>query len=244
MRTVDSSTSRRSVRPTQFQTTHWSVILTAAEGQHPDSQEALESLCLAYWKPLYAFVRRSGYAQADAEDLTQGFFEHLLAKEIVKSVNVHGGKFRSYLLVCLKNFLRSEWERGQAQKRGGSHSHIPFEFCDMELEDSSATPDAAFDKAWAVTVLQQAFDLLTSEYKAAGREAIFEQLRIFLHGDRVPLTYGELAERLGTSEGAVKMLVQRMRRRYRECLNAVILATVAHPGDVQEELRELVAALS
>ena len=243
MAALNSTTPSPTCGGGAFATTHWSLILSAAREDQPDSLQALETLCQIYWRPLHAFVRRSGYSPADADDLTQAFFAHLIGSGLVKKVQVEGGKFRSFLVVSLKNFLASERERAHAQKRGGGRPALPIEACGIEIEDSSDSPDLAFDKAWAVTVLQEAMDLLAREHHAAGREAVFEQLRIFLTGEKSALPYSVVAERLGTSEGAVKMMVQRMRRRYRECLHAVVLRTVARADQVDDELRHLREAL-
>lgn len=243
MASLDPTTMARTHGGGTFATTHWSVILSAAREDRPESMEALETLCRAYWKPLHAFVRRSGHPPADAEDLTQGFFAHLIRSGLVKKVEVEGGKFRSFLLVSLKNFLHSERERARAQKRGGGQMLVSIDSSGVEPEDHES-PDAAFDKAWAVTVLEEGMRLLLREYEVAGRQAIFEELRLFLLGEKVSLTYAEVAERLGTSEGAVKMMVQRMRRRYRECLQVVVGRTVRDGEQVEEELRHLVQALN
>lgn len=225
-----------------FDTTHWSVILVAAQEAQPESMEALEILCRAYWKPLHAFVRRSGYSSSDADDVTQGFFAHLIRSELVKKVEAEGGKFRSFLLVSLRNFMISERARAQAQKRGGGQPVVSIDGSGMELEDNDS-PDVAFDKAWALTVLEEAIQILLKEYEEAGRKAIFDELRLFLLGEKASITYPIVAERLGTSEGAVKMMVQRMRRRYHECLKLVVGRTVRDPEQVDEELRHLAQAL-
>jgi RNA polymerase sigma factor (sigma-70 family) len=234
----------------QFHTTHWSVVRAAAAAGSPESEEALAALCRAYWKPLHAYAHRLGYNAADAEDLTQSFFLFLLKTGLVSKTNPGAGtKFRSFLLVCFKNFICSERDRLTAQKRGGGKI---LESLDERRErgdwkgepHETATPESIYHAAWAVAVLEQALSLLEREYNEMGRADLFDQLKGFLQGDKAPVTYRRLAETLGTSEGAVKMMVHRMRRRYGECLRAVLLPTVSAPSEVEEELRFLLRALS
>ncbi len=223
--------------------------MLAGQDQEQKSEEALEHLCRTYWYPLYSFVRRLGHASPDAKDLTQSFFVHLLQTRLVAKASPDAGKFRSFLLVSLKHFLSSQRDREQAQKRGGGQAIISLDVQDaegrygQEPKDES-NPEAAYEQAWAMTVLDQAITELEKEYEESRKRHIFQALRIFLLGEKVPLTYVEVSKSLGTTEAAVKMLVQRMRRRYRECLRAVVAQTVASPDEAEEELRHLVQVLS
>lgn len=236
-------------QPAQFATTHWSVVLTAGQAESQRSVEALEQLCRAYWYPLYAFVRRLGHAPHDAQDSTQGFFAHLLETNLVGKVQRDKGKFRSFLLASLKNFIASERDRTLAQKRGGDRVILSLDeqaaeqrFADEPKQELN--PERLYERTWAVAVLEQALDLLEQDYAASGKRQIFDQLRVFLLGEKISLTYAEVAESLGTSEGAVKMMVQRLRQRYRECLRAVVGNTVATASEIDEELRHLVRILA
>ena len=230
--------------PRAFVTTHWSVVLTA-RGENPSkSSEALEALCRTYWFPLYAFVRRQGRSPHDAQDLTQEFFARLLEKGYLNSAAQEKGRFRTFLLLALKRFLANEWDRQQAQKRGGSARIIPI---DPELAESrfvagpahELQPDLLFDRQWALTLLDRTMTQLHDEYVSSGRAKLFELLRGCLSKDESALPYVEIAARLNLTEPAVKMAVQRLRARYREILRAEIADTVAGPEAVEEEIRHL-----
>ena len=232
-----------------FATTHWSVVLAAGRDQSHAAAVAMEQLCRGYWYPLYAFVRRLGYGPPDAQDLTQAFFVHLLTTNLVGKAQAENGKFRSYLLASMKNFVRTERDREQAQKRGGGQVIISLDeqvaeqrFADEPKEDS--TPESIYERTWAITVLEQALVLIEQEYRSSGKQEIFDQLRICLLGEKASVGYADVAARLGATEGAVKMMVQRMRRRYRECLRAVVAETVGNSGEIDEELRHLVQVLN
>jgi RNA polymerase sigma-70 factor (ECF subfamily) len=236
-------------RPRQFETTHWSEVRAAAAAGSLESEEALERLCRSYWKPLCAYAHRLGYTAADAEDLTQSFFLFLLKTQLVGKANVEGGKFRSFLLVCLKNFIRSQRDHATAQKRGGGQT---IQSIDQGQEEGdwagepreADTPESIYETAWAMTVLEQALAWLEREYQEMGRNDQFDLLKGFLQGDKASMTYSQLAETLGTSESAVKMMVHRMRRRYHECLRAVLAPTVSRISEIEEELCFLRSALS
>jgi RNA polymerase sigma-70 factor (ECF subfamily) len=231
-----------------FVTTHWSVVLTAGQTD-TRAHDALEQLCRSYWRPLYAYVRRIGYSPEDAEDLTQSFFADLLARNIVNQADPQRGRFRSFLLTSLKNHLSHESEKRRAWKRGGRHRVVPL---DLETAESicvpqpagfSDTPDKAFDRQWALTLLDVVLGRLRKEYADAGRDGLFSSLKETLSGGRSEIRYREMAAHLQMSEGAVKVAAHRLRRRYRELLRAEIANTVAGAEDVEEELRHLFAAL-
>lgn len=233
-----------------FTTTHWSVVLAASQGgDTPQAAEALERLCRTYWYPLYAYVRSSGHTPADAEDLTQEFFARLLAKHYLSAVHPERGKFRWFLVSAVKRFLLNERERASAVKRGGISPHVPFDGEKAEeryrLDAADAcTPDRLFDRAWAANLIQTTYRRLEEEYRFEGKGALLEELREFLAGDKTGRTYAETGAGLGMTEGAVKVAVHRLRRRYRELLIEEVAQTVLTPDDLEEELRNLQAVFS
>ncbi len=231
-----------------FVTTHWSVVLTAGGSDTTRARAALEQLCRNYWPPLYAYVRRAGHSREEAQDLTQEFFARLLEQNTVARADPARGRFRSFLLGSLKHFLAHEWEKARAQKRGGGAQLIPLEFDTAETRCAQPaapgdTPDRAFDRQWALTLLDVVLGRLRREYSGAGREDLFLNLKDTLSGGRAEIPYRDLGARLGMSEAAVKVAAHRLRRRYRELLREEIASTVAGPAEVEEELRHLFAAL-
>jgi RNA polymerase sigma-70 factor (ECF subfamily) len=232
----------------QFAATRWSVVLVAGRRSSPDSRRALESLCEAYWYPLYAYVRRRVNDVNDAQDLTQAFFAELLAKNYVGSATAERGRFRAFLLTSLKHFLSKEWEKAKAQKRGSGKAPIPLDF---ESADSqyrvepacSLTAEQIYDREWAVALLGRILQRLEEESVQAGKPKQFEELKGFLIGDHGGGTYSEVATRLGMTEAAVKMAAHRMRRRYRELLREEIAETVTGPEEVEDEIFKLFATL-
>jgi len=232
-----------------FVTTHWSVVLSAQDKDSPGSRVALETLCRNYWPPLYAFVRQQGRSPHDAQDLTQEFFARLLARKTFTQADPHRGRFRSFLLASLKHFLAHEWEKARARKRGGRAYIISLNLDTAETRctlpaSPDDTPDRAFDRQWALALLDVVLGRLRQEYANSGRDGLFLVLKDTLSGGRSEIPYRELAGRLGMSEGAVKVAAHRLRQRYRELLRAEIANTVSGPEQVEEELRELFAALS
>jgi RNA polymerase sigma factor (sigma-70 family) len=232
----------------QFARTRWTLVLTACASDSPTAAKALAELCQLYWHPLYAYVRRRGYAPHDAQDLTQEFFARLIEKHKLARLTREQGKFRSFLLTALNHFLTDEWKRGQAQKRG-AHQIVSLDAASAEtryrlVPADTLTPEKVFEKQWVLTLLDAVFGRLKMEYEAAGKSALFAELNFALTGDRSAVPYGELARRLGMSVGAVKVAVYRLRQRYREVLRAEVAETVAGPEDVEEELRELFRAVS
>ena len=232
-----------------FVTTHWSVVLRAGADTGAAGAQALETLCRAYWYPLYAYVRRLGHAPSDAQDLTQSFFAYLLEKRLVAKADPEIGHFRSFLLGALKNFLANEWRRQQAAKRGGNEAIISFDAHTAEeryaLEPATSdNPQKLFEQAWAVAVLDQAIHLLQAEHAAAGKAQHFAELHVFLQGERGQRSYAEVGSRLAMSEGAVKVAVHRLRQRYRELLRSAVAHTIGDPLEVDAELRHLLHVLS
>ncbi len=234
--------------PPEFATTHWSLVVAAKAGEasRTRARAALEELCRAYWYPLYAFVRHRGYSADDAQDVTQSFFARLLERGGFDSADPERGRFRSWLLGAVKHFLANEWHRARARKRGGGVTFLELDALDPEARYAlapavSVDPDAGFDREWARESVARATEKLRAEQEARGRGEVFVALEGYLTGD-APVR-GEVAARLGMTDGAVKTAVHRLRRRYRELLRAEIAATVTDPADVDLEMRHLVDVL-
>lgn len=230
-----------------FATTQWSVVLTA-QGPSAAAQEALETLCRRYWRPLYGFVRRRGYGPEEAEDLTQAFFARLLERRDLDAVRKEKGRLRSYLLVALKHFLANEHHRAQAIKRGEGQRVISLEelrggeHADYEPADP-VSMEQIFERNWATTVLDQVLTRLAEEYRAAGNDALFERLKELLTDDEGRRSQADIAAEFKMTENALKQAFHRFRQRYRLVLREEIAHTVATPGDIEEEVRHLIAAL-
>jgi len=234
--------------PALFVTTHWSVVLAAGLDESAVAHNALEQLCRTYWYPLYVYTRRRGYDVEEAKDLTQEFFARLIEKNFLGDVVQGRGRFRYFLLAALKHFLADEWDKATAQKRGGGWTFVSLDAQDPEaryhLEPrDEETPERAFQRRWALTLLELAVSRLREELRIAGKEAVFEELKVFITGDRPDITYAEAAGRLGMTEAAAKMTVTRMRQRYRALLRAEIASTVDDPAEIDAELRELASVL-
>lgn len=229
-----------------FRTTHWTVVLDAARPGTERTQAAFAQIYLDYWYPLYAYIRRRGFSPPDAEDVTQDFFLHLIEKEALAGMERNGGKFRSFLLRSLDNFLANQWDRARAQKRGSGRTPLSLDAADGEaryaLEPPAAdTPESLFERQWVFTLLAQVLEALRNECETTGKENLFAELRLHLQGDRQGPPYAEVAARHGLSEGAVKVAVHRLRQRYGELLRAEIARTVSRPEEVDEELRHFIA---
>ena len=241
-------TPRSTPSPAIFVTTRWSVVLAAQDKSSPDSAAALETLCRAYWYPLYAFVRQRGHSPHDAQDLTQEFIARLLEKDYLKTAAPEKGRFRTFLRVVLKRFLANEWDRAGAQKRGGRETHIPL---DTEMGESRYQIESAvggndetiYDRHWALTLLEQTMVRLREEFILAGKVEAFAQMKPFLAAERGAIPYEEIAAQLGTTKGAARVAVHRLRRRFREIFREEIAQTLASPADFEDEVRHLMAAL-
>ena len=237
-----------------FATTQWSVVLTAGRAEFQQAQDALETLCRTYWYPLYAYVRRRGYSPADAEDLTQEFFAWLLERKWLERADPQRGRFRSFLLTSISNFLSNEWDKARAQKRGGGKV-IPLERDEAEnrytwhplsysVPEASFTPEQSFEWRWALTLLDQVMGRLTAEFEQDNKKEMFEALKPCLLGESSVQPYAAIASMLGMTEASVKVTVHRLRKRYRQLLRDEISSTVAAPEEVDEELRYLFAVLT
>jgi len=232
-----------------FVTTHWTVVLAAARADSPDAAVALEQLCRTYWYPLYAYVRRHGHAREDAEDLTQSFFARLLEKNYLEGITSDKGRFRAFLLVALKRFLVNEWDRANCLKRGGGVAPLSLDWQDAETRyqinpADHLSPDKLYDRAWGLIMLERVITRLRDEGAAEGKAAQYEQLKPYLMVGRNEIPYGTAAAALNLSEGAVRVAVHRLRRRYREVLREEIAQTLENPAQADEEMRALFAALA
>jgi RNA polymerase sigma factor (sigma-70 family) len=230
-----------------FTTTHWSVVLEA-QGESPAAHEALERLCRIYWRPIYSFVRRQGLGPEEAEDVTQGFFAQLLERKRLTAVRKEKGRLRSFLLGALKYFLADEQRRARAIKRGKGQRLIPLEGLrgderiDMEPSDP-VTAEMIYERRWALTVLERVLSRLKDEYSAAGNAALFDSLKELLPDEPGAASQADIAARLGMTENAVRQAFYRFRQRYQSLLREEIAHTVATPGDIEDELRHLIAVL-
>jgi len=230
-----------------FTTTQWSVV-REAQGESPAAQEALEKLCRMYWRPIYSFVRRQGVGPADAEDLTQGFFASLLEHRNLNAVRKEQGRLRSYLLGALKYFVADERRRGMAIKRGKGQRLIPLEElrADNDIGKEVADPRAAemsYERRWASTVLERVLSRLKDQYREAGNAALFDSLKELLPGDPDAPSQKDIAAQLGMTENAVRQALYRFRQHYQSLLREEIAHTVATPGDIEDELRHLIAVV-
>lgn len=231
-----------------FPPTRWSVVLAAQQVPSPAADAALETLCRAYWQPLYAFVRRQGHTKEDAQDLVQDFFARLLQKQWLEAVAREKGRFRSFLLTALKRFLANEWDRQRAQKRGGGQAPLSLDTAIAERQyqaepDPGAAADRVFERRWALTLLERTLTRLREEFTAAGKLREFDALKPFLTAGQDTASYAGVAAQLAINEVAARVAVHRLRRRFREHFRAEIAHTVAGPGDVEAEVRHLMAAL-
>ena len=229
----------------RFGTTQWSMVLKAGQG----AEEALLRLCQIYWRPLYTFVRRRGHPVHEAQDLTQSFFAHVLEHRALGQVGPAKGRFRSFLLVSLQNFLDNEWHKAHAIKRGGKQLIVSWDNLDVHERDAlgpreGMTPEKAFNRRWALMLLERVMERLRTECAAARKADLFEHLKDYLTGDGGEKLYEQLAKELNTTEGAIKVTIHRLRRRFGELVREQISRTVDDPAEVDEEIRELFAALS
>lgn len=243
-----NATPAGSSRPA-FVSTRWSVVLSARDPASPHADTALETLCRAYWYPLYTHVRRLGHPPADAQDLTQEFFARLLEKDWLARADRAKGRFRTFVLVALKRFLANEWKRAARQKRGGDASHLSLDTEIAEdryqVEPTLDLPaDRLYERRWALTLLERTMDRLRAEFDRAGKAVEFERLKSFLTADKSAIAYAEIARELGLTEGAARVAVHRLRRRFREVFREETAHTVAAAEDVDEEVRQLLLALA
>lgn len=247
--TSEHSSQENSTPGDIFATTHWTVVLTAGQQRSPQAGRALEELCRTYWYPLYAYTRRRGHTKEDAEDLTQAFFTRLLEKNSFANLDSEKGKFRAFLLASLKNFLSNERDKTRAQKRGGGEAPLSLDWqtADTKFQvaaDNEPSPDKTFDREWALALLAKVIERLQAECVAEGKAKLFEQLKTFLTAGHAESAQRDVANALGMEEGAVRVAVHRMRKRYRQLLRDEIANTLADGTMVDEEMRALFGAFS
>lgn len=233
-----------------FPNTQWSMIVRVSAADSSRAHTALEHLCRQYWFPLYAFVRRQGRAHHEAEDCTQEFLARLLAHDAVASARQEEGRFRTFLLTALRNFLTNEWHRARAEKRGGGKEILPLEFQDAESTfsrepaDSALTPEQSFDRAWALRMIERAVAGLRADYEKSGRGTLFAALAPHVWGDGTDEAFAAPAARLGMTTHAFTVALHRLRQRVGQRLRADVAETVANENDVDAELRHLIAAVT
>lgn len=230
-----------------FKETQWNMVLAAKNPADPNSDQALAVLCEQYQYPIYAFVRRRGNSRHDAQDLTQEFFYRLISKEFLRTVDREKGRFRTFLLTALQRFLCNEWEKSQAQKRGGGALMFTWDadaaeerYCQEPSHE--LTPEKLFERRWATTLIQSTMEDLKSEYERAGKGRLFEVLQAFVAGEGKDIGFAEAAAALGLTEGNARQMAHRMRLRYGELLRDGIRETVDSEEALEEELRNLHAA--
>lgn len=235
--------------PRDFATTRWSLVFNAANSQSPGHESALEELCRRYWFPLYAYARHRGTAHADAEDLVQGFIvSQFLRTNFLQDLHSKKGRFRAFLLECFKNYSRNEWKRGCCQKRGGGVDHLPIDWATADEKYQSQlvtaeTPNRAYDRAWAVALLEHVLSQLSQEWQAEGKRELFEVLKPCLTRDKDDFSYRAVANRLKLNEEATRAAVMRLRKRYRKLIREEILKTCG-PAQLEEEISSLLNAFS
>jgi RNA polymerase sigma factor (sigma-70 family) len=232
-----------------FATTRWTVVLSAGRRSSPQSEQALAELCRTYWYPLYAYVRRQGHSREDAEDLTQAFFARFLERNCLERVSSDQGRFRAFLLASLKHSLANERDRALRLKRGGGATLLSLDWqsADTRYHCDPAdhlSPDKLYDRAWALTLLEKVIGRLREESAAEGKAEVFDHLKPFLTAGKGAMPHAQAAAALGLSEGAVRVAVHRLRRRYRELLREEIAQTLSDPAQVEEELGSLFAAFA
>ncbi len=238
-----------SPRTDTFATTRWTVVLAAGRPGSPQAAGALEELCRTYWFPLYAYVRRRGHTREDAEDLTQAFFARLLEKGFLETADAERGRFRAFLLMALKRFLANEWDWSRSLKRGGGAPAVPLDPQQADSQFLSAAspdlpPDRAFDREWAVALLERVVVRLRAECVAEGRAEQFDRLKVFLTSGKGATSHADAAAALGMEEGAVRVAVHRLRKRYRQLLRDEVAQTLAEGADVAAEMTALFGAFS
>jgi len=244
---MNDHTMHTSAGPSQFPTTRWSLVVAAGDSKRKEIRSALASLCENYWYPLYAYLRRRGYSADQAQDLTQEFFIRVLEGRYLDRADPEKGRFRAFLLTSLKFFVADEEDRSRAQKRGGG-ALLPLEASSGEERYQrepahNETPERIFERRWALSVLERVVEKLRDEFVRHGRLEHFERLKVFLLGHS-DAPYAALAREMNTSEGALKVVIHRLRKRYRELFRQEIADTVANPAEVESELRFLAAVLT
>ena len=234
--------------PSSFLSTHWSMVLAAGTRALPESEKALAALCQAYWPAVYAFVRRQIADVHEAQDMTQAFFAQLLEKNLLEVAQPARGRFRSFLLTSVRNFLCNEWDKQKARKRGGGRKLLALDFRQEDTKFNrepadALTPDRLYERQWALALLDQVMARLRAEYVKARKENLFDRLKGTMSGVDTDTSLAEIAEQLGISANAAKVAAHRLRKRYRELLRAEVGQTLAEAEEIDDEIRQLFAAL-
>lgn len=249
MSTHTSDDHFRENRESRFATTSWSIVLAAGQGVSHESRQALESLCETYWLPVYAYARRLSGNAEQAQDLTQGFFAHLLSKNAIAKATPERGRFRAFLLTAMKNFVANERDKDRAEKRGGGQTILSLDFaagesrCQFEPSHDE-TPESIFERRWVLTLLDQVLDRLRIELSQTGKETQFNILKGALLGEMSQLAYEQAAAELGTTTAAVSQAAYRLRHRYRELFRQEVARTLDSNADVDDEIGRLLETLS
>jgi RNA polymerase sigma-70 factor (ECF subfamily) len=228
----------------RFEETAWSVVLAAGAETDARAQAALAELCRIYWRPIYAYLRRSGHNRQDAQDLTQSFFQHVLENETLRRASREKGRFRSFLLGTLKVCLADEQARRHTLKRGGGVQFISTDELEAEelhhmRADHEAAPDEILDARWAGVILERALEKVRAEFDAEGKAETFELLSPFLAGEKPNTSYQDVAQRMGLALGAIKTHIHRLRRQFATAVRQEVMQTVSAPHEVDDELRQL-----
>ncbi len=232
-----------------FAETRWSVVLLASEGEAPASRAALETFCRIYWRPLYGFVRRSGWSCADAQDVVQGFLADFLARNALAKARPELGRFRTLLLACLKHYMANEVKHSRRLRRGGGKAHVSWD----EIEDVAEirlgskemmTPEEHYDREWALALLDRVLERLRGECEKEGKAEMFDRLRDFLSYRRTDLSYEQVGMSLGRSAGSVRVIVHRFRKRFRDLLREEVGRTIFSPSELEDEIKALIGTLS
>jgi RNA polymerase sigma factor (sigma-70 family) len=244
---LSKSTPERT-RSGQFPSTHWSRVVAAGGTVGPKARESLTALCGAYWYPLYAYIRRRGYSSEQAQDLTQDFFARILEKGIFAEADPERGRFRSFLRTVCSHYLANRRATESALKRGGARRAVSIDAAEAEVRYArelahELTAERIFDRSWALTLLGRVFSQLSGEYADAGRAETFQALQVFLTEGTRTVSQAKIARRLGMTEGAVRVAVHRLRRRYGDILRREIAATLDDPAQIDDEIRGLFTAL-
>ncbi len=228
--------------------THWSVVLAAGQVESPRAAAAMEELCRTYWFPIYAYVRRRGHPSADAQDLTQEFFARLIEKQWVAEADASKGRFRSFLLTALNRFLANEWRNSRTVRRGGGRPIISLddtaEARYVQEPASNVTPEMTYDRRWALSVFDRALSRLREQHATAGKTRLYDALKEYLSAEARDGDYAKVGSELEMTTGAVAAAVHRLRQHYRQLVREEVAQTVDSPGEVDDEVRALLAALS
>jgi len=231
-------------------TTQWSLVLGLRQGSEDDRAHALEELCKRYWLPVYSFIRRQGHDHLDAQDHTQSFFATMLSREAFQLADQERGKFRSFLFTCLQRHLQQDWRRNQAQKRNHDQPLLSLDFEEgqslyqLAPDDSALSPDQAWNRKWAQSVIQQVMDRLQDEFQAAGKLDLFHAIKPFLTTDKGEVSYQKIADQLNMGLNSLRTAIFRLRQKYARTFRNEIAQTVGEENDIDEEIRDLLASLA